>query len=78
MKPPRPSVFETVDQVLGLVRSDKVDTSDNPCSVASRAAIPDRLPHTQRYMAWEVYYKNPNARRAALAALTTAPKARTR
>jgi hypothetical protein len=59
-----------VRQVLDLIRSsDRGVSSANAAGAIAANSIPRRLPHTQTFMAWAVYYQYPEARRMTLEAL---------
>lgn len=66
-----PAYPENVGAVLKIVRAGLNPRPDgSPGAAAARAALPATKPHARMFMAWEVYYKNPNARRDALVAIT--------
>ena len=68
--PPEPSYFATVKQVLALVRGSGAGVSRaTPAGQIAADTLPRRLPHTQAFMAWALYYETPDARRVTLEAL---------
>jgi hypothetical protein len=56
-----PSYFETVADVLEVLAHDHVNGTTKD-SRAAKAAIPDRYPQAQLFMAWASYYKTPDPR----------------
>lgn len=68
--PPPPSYLKTVDEVLALVRSVSGGGDGNPWARAARAQLPERRPAARLFLAWELYYQNPEARRTVLEAMS--------
>jgi hypothetical protein len=65
-----PCFFRTVDEAVQLVRGSGLSPNDKgSASRAAYAAFPANRPHARLFYAWEVYYGNPNARQATLAAM---------
>lgn len=66
----QPSFLGSVENVLDLVqRAELSEDSANSAAQAAIRAIPARRPQARLFMAWEVYYRNPDARRMTLEAM---------
>jgi hypothetical protein len=69
------SYFRTVADILKVVRGRGLQPSESgPSADAAKAAIPERFPHARMFMAWEVWYKNPQPRETVLEAMSELPK----
>ena len=54
-----PSWFPTGAHILEHIRAGNLST-ETPAGKAARAAIPNRYPQAQIFMAWAVYYGTPD------------------
>ena len=64
-----PSYCATVWDVLRLVRDVPDVRGDHPNLVQARKSITTTRPYAVAFMAWQLYYRSPTAKRDAFAAM---------